>query len=103
MSSRIDIHIIEYKDGKPQHLYYGLNECAEAFHCHTELIKALIYTGNPFPYIEENITFDIAPSCHVHVVRGSSRPKCTRYYSFDIVPDDDYDSTGPSEKERSLP
>lgn len=103
MSNRIDIRIIEYKDGKPRHLYYGLRECADQFHCHSELIKALIYTGNPFPYLDENITFDIAPSCHVHVERTHLSPTATRYYSFEVVPDEGYDSTGQSEGERSLP
>ncbi len=85
----IDIQIIEYHNGKPMHFYDGLQECATAFHCHTELIKGLIYTGQAFPYLEESITFDIHPSCNCRIVRRKKKKdaevKSTRYYTFDII------------------
>lgn len=87
-----DICIIEYHNGKPMHQYDGLQECASNFHCHTELIKGLIYTGQAFPYLEENITFDFAPQCKYDVKRReqtSSRSASTRYYLFDVVRTDD--------------
>ena len=113
----IDIQIIEYHNGKPMHFYDGLQECATAFHCHTELIKGLIFTGQAFPYLEESITFDIHPSCNCRIVRrkktdghqnnqnhnqnhnnsdndgngsgSTSARKTTRYYTFDIIGNDD--------------
>lgn len=99
----IDIQIIEYHNGKPMHFYDGLQECATAFHCHTELIKGLIFTGQAFPYLEESITFDIHPSCNCRIVRSrkeqlhqkntnsnnNSSKKSTRYYTFDIIGNDD--------------
>lgn len=86
----IDIQIIEYHNGKPMHFYDGLQECATAFHCHTELIKGLIFTGQAFPYLEESITFDIHPSCNCRIVRRKKKKdaevvKSTRYYTFDII------------------
>ncbi len=89
MPQRTDIQIIEYHNGKPMHFYDGLQECASNFHCHTELIKGLIYTGQAFPYLEENITFDIHPSsnCHIERNRDAAGGSPTRYYKFDIVKD----------------
>lgn len=83
-----DIQIIEYHNGKPMHFYVGLQECASNFHCHTELIKGLIFTGQAFPYLEEKITFDIHPSSNCHIERNRD-PKHSRYYRFDIVRDDE--------------
>ena len=81
-----DISIIEYHNGKPMHCYDGLQECASNFHCHIELIKGLIFTGNPFPYSDENITFDIHPSCRYRVER-KPQEQCRgpRYYMYDLI------------------
>ncbi len=93
MPQGTDIQIIEYHNGKPMHFYDGLQECASNFHCHTELIKGLIYTGQAFPYLEENITFDIHPSSNCHIERNRDNStvsgKPTRYYKFDIVKDEE--------------
>lgn len=92
-----DIRVIEFHNGKPMHSYDGLQECATAFHCHMELIKGLIYTGQPFPYLEGSITFDIHPACNCRIVRGRAEPstdgngrkKARKYYTFDIVSNND--------------
>lgn len=38
------IEVIEFRNGKATHLYYGIEETAYAFHCSPELIKGLIET-----------------------------------------------------------
>ncbi len=83
-----DISIIEYHNGKPMHFYDGLQECATNFHCHTELIKGLIFTGQAFPYLDGNITFDIHPECKCHIERRA-RALCKgpRFYMFDVIED----------------
>ncbi len=83
-----DISIIEYHNGKPMHCYDGLQECASNFHCHVELIKGLIFTGQPFPYFEDNITFDLHPDCRCRIERRErSLCKGPRYYLFDVIED----------------
>lgn len=71
------------------HMYDGIQECCNAFHCHSELIKALIYTGHPFPYIDEQVTFDIAPGCPMHIEkkRDGAKNDLKRWFIYDIVPD----------------
>lgn len=61
------IEVIEFRNGKATHLYYGIEETAYAFHCSPELIKGLIYTGQPFPYENDVVTFDLAPYCNYHI------------------------------------
>ncbi len=93
MAKGQDIQIIEYRNGKPMHIY-GLQECASNYHCHTELIKGLIYTGQAFPYSTESITFDIHPKSPYHIeeaqMNQNKRDK-SRYYMYDIVKDKDTD------------
>lgn len=99
MARGVDVQIIEYHNGKPMHIHDGLQECATNFHCHTELIKGLIFTGQAFPYLDGNITFDIHPECKCHIERRPrSLCKATRYYMFDIVDD----SRGEGEKREEI-
>lgn len=102
-STTRSIRIIEYRNGRPMHLYDGLEECCTIYHCHQNLIKALLYTGHPFPYLDENITFDLAPSCHIHIERKPHDTAHSRYYTFDIVPDSDADRLDGDGEERRLP
>lgn len=81
-----DVPVIEYHNGKPMHYYDGIRECAANFHCHVELIKGLIFTGQAFPYLEEKITFDIHPSSHYHIERNRDA-EGNRYYCFNVVKD----------------
>ena len=98
MARGVDVQIIEYHNGKPMHIHDGLQECATNFHCHTELIKGLIFTGQSFPYLDGNITFDIHPECKCHIERRPrSLCKATRYYMFDIIEDRKGEERGDTE------
>lgn len=79
------IDVIEFRNGKATHLYYGIEATAYAFHCSPELIKGLIYTGQPFPYENDIVTFDLAPNCKYHI-----EPKNTsdRKYAYKVCEDE---------------
>ena len=75
MSERMDVRIIEFVEGRPKHIWYGVNECIYHHHVHVDTFKQLLYTGNPIPSSRpgERITFDLDPTCSVDLVERNGK------------------------------
>ena len=72
MSEKLPVTIVEFVNGSPRHLWYGIQECAYHHHLHPYMLKELIVNGNPLPgsVPGELVTFDIDPSSESDIVRA---------------------------------